>query len=87
MQILDTAARVVTETSYATTRVAGATGGALVGAVVGSMKGAVRGARSGISSGADSTPAAALTIGALGATGLATGIVAGPVLAALGAPR
>ncbi|MFZ2174810.1 MAG: hypothetical protein WAW17_12410 [Rhodococcus sp. (in: high G+C Gram-positive bacteria)] len=84
MQILDKTTRLVTDTAYTATSATGAVGGALVGGIVGSLRGAAEGAvdgvRSGARSGTDSTPAAALTIAALGLTGL----VAWPVLVAVG---
>ncbi|NGP08364.1 hypothetical protein G6038_23385, partial [Rhodococcus sp. 14C212] len=80
MQLLDTTGHLVTRTAYATTSAAGAVGGAAVGGLVGSVRGALDGARSGVSSGSDSAPAAALTLAALGLTGL----VEWPVVVALG---
>ena len=63
-----------------TTEAAGAVGGAAVNGVVGGVKGAASGVQRGLSSGSHSTPAAALTLGALGVAGL----VEWPVLAAVG---
>ncbi|QPG46313.1 MULTISPECIES: hypothetical protein [unclassified Rhodococcus (in: high G+C Gram-positive bacteria)] len=80
MQLLDTTGHLVTRTAYATTSAAGAVGGAAVGGLVGSVRGALDGARSGVSSGSGSTPAAALTLAALGLTGL----VEWPVVVAVG---
>lgn len=63
-----------------TTEAAGAIGGAAVNGVIGGVKGAASGAQQGVRSGSHSTPAAALTLGALGAAGL----VEWPVLVAVG---
>lgn len=63
-----------------TTEAAGAVGGATVNGVVGGVKGAASGVQRGLSSGSHSTPAAVLTLGALGVAGL----VEWPVLAAVG---
>lgn len=63
-----------------TTEAAGAIGGAAVNGVLGGVKGAASGAQRGLSSGSHSTPAAALTLGALGISGL----VEWPVLVAVG---
>jgi hypothetical protein len=63
-----------------TTEAAGAVGGAAVNGVVGGVTGAAAGAQRGISSGSHSTPAAALTMGALGVAGL----VEWPVLLTVG---
>ncbi len=59
---------------------AGARGGGVVNGVIGGVTGTVTGVRQGISSGSHSTPAAALTLGAVGAVGL----VEWPVLLAVG---
>lgn len=63
-----------------TTEAAGAIGGAAVNGVIGGVKGAAGGVQRGLRSGSHSTPAAALTLGALGVTGL----VEWPVLVAVG---
>ena len=60
---------------------AGAVGGAAVNGVVGGVQGLVGGLRSGLSSGSRSIPAAALTVAAIGLTGL----VEWPVLLPIGA--
>jgi hypothetical protein len=53
-----------------TTEAAGAVGGAAINGVVGAVTGAAEGVQRGIGKGSHSTPAAALTLGALGVTGL-----------------
>lgn len=63
-----------------TTEAVGAIGGATVNGVIGGVKGAASGAQRGLSRGSKSTPAAALTLGALGVTGL----VEWPLLVAVG---
>lgn len=63
-----------------TTEAAGAIGGAAVNGVIGGVKGAASGVQRGLRTGSHSTPAAALTLGALGVTGL----VEWPVLVAVG---
>lgn len=63
-----------------TTEAAGALSGAAVGGVLGGVKGAAGGVQQGLRAGSHSTPAAALTLGALGVTGL----VEWPVLVAVG---
>ncbi|RZL74149.1 MAG: hypothetical protein EOP32_35550 [Rhodococcus sp. (in: high G+C Gram-positive bacteria)] len=60
----------VTGAGEAVTATAGAVGGAAVGAVAGSVRGAVGGVREGVKVGSHSTPAALLTMGAIGAAGL-----------------
>lgn len=80
MNIVEGAARLVAETANATTAAAGAVGGAAVNGIVGGVQGAAGGIRHGLSSGSHSTPAALLTLGAIGAAGL----VDWPVLAAVG---
>lgn len=84
MSPVDEAARKLTRAvgraATLTTEAAGAVGGAAVNGVVGGVKGAAAGAQRGLSSGSHSTPAAALTLGALGVAGL----VEWPVLAAVG---
>ncbi len=80
MDIVRGATRVVTRTADATTAAAGAVGGAAVNGVIGGVQGTVSGLRKGLSSGSHSTPAAALTLGVLGAAGL----VDWPVLLVVG---
>jgi hypothetical protein len=70
MDIVRGATRVVTRTANATTAAAGAIGGAAINGVVGGVEGTAGGIRNGLSSGSHSTPAALLTLGAVGATGL-----------------
>lgn len=70
MDIARGAVRVVTRTADATTAAAGAVGGAAINGVIGGLHGAVSGIRTGLNSGSHSTPAAAFTLGALGAAGL-----------------
>ena len=71
---------IVSRAATMTTEAAGAIGGAAVNGVIGGVKGAVGGAKQGMGQGSHSTPAAALTLGALGVAGL----VEWPVLAAVG---
>lgn len=80
MNISNGVADVITWTADATTAAAGAVGGAAVNGVIGGMQGAAAGVKSGLSSGSHSTPAAALTVAAIGATGL----VDWPVLLGVG---
>jgi hypothetical protein len=84
MGVVDGAARNISRTvsraASATTAAAGAVGGAAVNGVVGAVTGAVAGVQKGIDSGSHSTPAAALTLGALGVAGL----VEWPILLAVG---
>jgi hypothetical protein len=70
MNLFEGAARLVARTAEATTGAAGAVGGAVVGGAVGGVQGTVNGIRAGLSNGSHSTPAAALTLAAIGATGL-----------------
>src|ERR1700687_1791307 len=70
MSILQGAFHVVRQTADATTAGAGAVGGAAVSGVVGGIQGTATGVRNGVRSGSHSTPAAALTLAALGAAGL-----------------
>ena len=74
MNIVRGAVRAVTGTANATAAAAGAIGGAaingVVGGVIGGVAGTVTGFRRGLSSGSHSTPAAVLTLAAIGATGL-----------------
>jgi hypothetical protein len=70
MDIIRSATRAVTDTANATTAAAGAVGGAAVSGVIGGLQGTATGIRRGMRSGSHSTPAALLTVGAIGATGL-----------------
>ncbi|HYB34443.1 MAG TPA: hypothetical protein VEF72_00670 [Mycobacterium sp.] len=74
MGILDGAmrgvGRAVGRAAEMTTEAAGAVGGAAVNGVIGGVTGAADGVRRGLKSGSHSTPTAALTLGALGVTGL-----------------
>ena len=74
------AVRVVTDSAHAATAAAGAMGGAAVSGVVGGIRGTAAGVKNGLKRGGDSTPAAVLTLGAIGAVGL----VEWPVLAIVG---
>jgi hypothetical protein len=80
MNIIRGATRLVTGTANATTAAAGAVGGAAINGVVGGVQGSAAGIRNGLSAGSHSTPAALLTLGAIGATGL----VEWPVLLGVG---
>src|SRR5580698_8635143 len=62
--------RTVSRAASATTAAAGAVGGAAVNGVVGAVTGAAAGVQKGIDKGSHSTPAAALTLGAIGVAGL-----------------
>jgi hypothetical protein len=70
MDIVGGAKRVIYRTADATTAAAGAMGGAAINGVIGGVQGTASGIRNGISSGSKSTPAAALTLGAIGVAGL-----------------
>lgn len=70
MDIVRGAARLVTGTANATTAAAGAVSGAAINGIIGGVQGSAAGIRNGLSAGSHSTPAALLTMGALGATGL-----------------
>ena len=72
--------RTVSRAASATTAVAGAVGGAAVNGVLGAVTGAAAGVQKGIDKGSHSTPAAALTLGAIGVAGL----VEWPLLLAVG---
>ena len=74
------AVRAITRSAEATTAAAGAVGGAAVNGVIGGMQGTVSGIKNGMSSGSHSTPAAAITLAAVGATGL----VEWPILLGIG---
>jgi hypothetical protein len=80
MDIIRGATRLITGTATATTAAAGAVGGAAINGVIGGVQGTVKGIRDGADSGSHSTPAALLTLGAVGATGL----VEWPVLLTVG---
>ena len=81
MDIFRDTLRIASRTADASIAAAGAVGGATVNVVVGSVQGTVGGVRSGLSSGSRATPAAALTLAAIGAAGL----VEWPVLLPVGA--
>ncbi|MDV7354524.1 hypothetical protein R4282_16105 [Rhodococcus oxybenzonivorans] len=70
MNILAGTARVVTGAGEAAVATVGAVGGATVGSVVGSLRGTAEGAMEGARYGSHSTPAALLTLGAVGTVGL-----------------
>jgi hypothetical protein len=80
MNIFRGAARVVARSAEAVTAAAGAVGGAAVNGVIGGLQGTANGIKNGVSSGSHSTPAAMLTLGAIGAAGL----VEWPVLLGIG---
>lgn len=70
MGLLDATVRGGAKVVNASTTAAGAVSGAVISGVVGGLRGTVDGMRSGVSNGSRSTPAAALTLAALGAAGL-----------------
>ncbi|ORA27841.1 hypothetical protein [Mycobacterium aquaticum] len=70
MNVLNTAADVVTRTAEAAVAGAGALSGAVVNGVVGGVQGTASGIKDGFGKGSHSVPAAALTMAAVGATGL-----------------
>lgn len=74
MNAVGAAVRKVSQTvggaATATTMAAGAVGGAAVNGVIGAVSGTVTGVQRGVSTGSHSTPAAALTLGAIGVSGL-----------------
>src|SRR6202012_5024203 len=72
--------RTVSRAASATTAAAGAVSGAAVNGVLGAVTGAAAGVQKGIDKGSHSTPAAALTLGAIGVAGL----VEWPLLLAVG---
>ncbi|MCW2649909.1 MAG: hypothetical protein JWR32_885 [Mycobacterium sp.] len=80
MNIIGGAVRVFTQTTNAATAAVGALGGAAVNGVIGGVQGTAAGIRNGADRGSHSTPAAALTLAAVGAAGL----VEWPVLLAVG---
>ncbi|MEU0506479.1 hypothetical protein [Nocardia sp. NPDC005998] len=80
MNISDGVVDMITWTADATTAAAGAVSGAAVNGVIGGVQGVAAGVKNGLSSGSHSAPAAALTVAAIGATGL----VDWPVLLTVG---
>ena len=80
MNVVRDARRVVTRTADAATAVVGAVGGAAVTGVIGAVEGTATGVKNGLRSGRHSTPTAALTLAAIGVTGL----VDWPILVAVG---
>jgi hypothetical protein len=70
MNIVGNVVRGVGRAAGALTAVAGAAGGAVVNGIAGGVRGGVEGVRDGARSGSHSTPAAALTLGLLGAAGI-----------------
>jgi hypothetical protein len=80
VNVIQGAVRAITRSAEATTAAAGAVGGAAVSGVIGGMQGTVSGIKNGMSSGSHSTPAAAITLAAIGATGL----VEWPILLGVG---
>ncbi|MDT5081947.1 MAG: hypothetical protein QOJ80_6584, partial [Mycobacterium sp.] len=67
MNPLEGASRLVVRSAEATVGAAGAVGGAMIGGVVGGVRGTVGGIKAGLSDGSQSTPAAVLTLAAIGA--------------------
>jgi hypothetical protein len=80
MDVLGSTARAVARSAEAALATAGAVGGAAVNGVLGGLRGTVDGVRNGVDSGSHSTPAAVLTLAAIGATG----VVEWPVLLGVG---
>ncbi len=80
MDVIRSATAVVIRTADVTLAVAGAVGGAAVTGAIGGMRGAVNGIKNGMDSGSHSTPAAVLTLAAVGSAGL----VEWPVLLGVG---
>jgi hypothetical protein len=80
VNIVSGALQAVGRTADAATATAGAIGGAAVDGVIGGIKGAGSGIYSGLRQGSHSTVAAAMTVAAIGATGL----VEWPVLLTVG---
>lgn len=84
MNVLGAAVRKTTHTvgraADAATTAAGAVGGAAISGAIGGVVGTLDGMRQGLGSGSRSTPAAALTLGAVGISGL----VEWPLLLAVG---
>jgi hypothetical protein len=81
MDVVRGTMRVASRTLEAGVAAAGAVGGAAINGVIGGVQGAVNGVQTGLSSGSRSIPAAALTVAAVGVTGL----VEWPVLLPVGA--
>jgi len=71
MDVVGNARRGVVRAADATTAAAGAVGGAVVTGAIGAVEGAATGARNGLKSGGHSSVAAAVTLAAIGAAGLA----------------
>ena len=71
MDLVRETLHIASRTVDASVAAAGAVGGAAVNGVVGGVQGVVGGVRSGLSNGTRSIPAAALTVAAVGAAGLA----------------
>ncbi|WP_051163722.1 hypothetical protein [Nocardia brevicatena] len=80
MNISEGVVDMITRTADATTAAAGAVSGAAVNGVIGGIQGAASGVKSGLVKGSHSTPAAVLTMAAVGAAGL----VDWPVLLGVG---
>lgn len=80
MNISEGVVDMITRTADATTAAAGAVSGAAVNGVIGGIQGAASGVKSGLIKGSHSTPAAVLTMAAVGAAGL----VDWPVLLGVG---
>ena len=80
MEIVNSTVRAAGSVGGAATATLGAVSGAAIGGVVGSIKGAAEGATAGARRGSHSTPAAALTLGAVALTG----VVQWPVVAVAG---
>lgn len=80
MNIVLGAVGVITRTANAATAAAGAVGGAAVGGLIGGIRGTASGVRRGMGDGSRSSAAAAVTLAALGASGL----VEWPVLITVG---
>jgi hypothetical protein len=81
MNVVGGARRGIVRVADAATATAGAVGGAVVTGAIGAVEGAAAGVRNGVSGGGRSSMAAALTLAAVGVTGL----VDWPILAAGGA--
>lgn len=80
MNVVRSATRIVARAADATVATAGAVSGAAMNGVVGGVRGAVNGLRDGATGGSHSTPAAVLTLAAVGAAGL----VEWPLLVGIG---
>jgi hypothetical protein len=70
MNVFTGTVRALTRSAEATLAAAGALSGAAINGAIGGVQGAVTGVQQGLNSGRHSTPAAALTLAAIGATGL-----------------